>query len=324
MVATVTRIAPGTVPDIESHQGWAMRGVPARGRRKAHDLVFVHGMAAGGWMWPLPWLGRFADAGHACWTVTLPGREGGATLASDPAAMDRVLSMLLRGDDATGALDALMRAMPGASALDGPDLDDFTDTLEQALDGLDRPAVVVAHSLGGAVAQNLLRRGRRPAGTVLLCSVPPYGTWRASAEMAIMAPDLWATLWDFSLFGVSGADPQVLRRHLFPSGVGEASYRSMLTNLRDESLPATLRAMGFPPFAPLPGPRGNILVLGGGRDRFIPPLDVALTAAYYGNRATILPKAGHMPMHEPGASEEIADVILGFLEDVADVRQAAT
>ena len=169
--------------------------------------------------------------------------------------------------------------------------------------------MVVGHSLGGAVAQNLIRRGAAPAGTVLMASVPPYGTWRASAEMALVNPALWVTLAEFALYGPAGADMEVMRAAFYPRGVSDRDYAMLVNNMRDESMAAMLQAAGFPPFAPLPGPRRDLLVLGGALDRIVPATDVALTAAWYGTLPEIVPGAGHMLMHDDAGAGAIRRIL---------------
>lgn len=324
MSETVTRMPPNIIHEPDIHQGWALRcHPPGPAMDRPVDLLFVHGMAAGAWMWPEEWLAAFTGAGYRCWTMTLPGRDGGATLGTDPNALDRVLASLLEGGDPVQAAEALYRALPGMSLFDGPDLDDFTTALEDAIAQIGRPVVPVAHSLGGAVVQNALRRGiARPAGNVLMCSAPPYGLWRAGIEMAWTNPDLWQTLIDFSLFGVANTDLNVMRRNLFPGGISDRDYAKIVALLRDESLAAMIRANGFPPFAPLPGWRNDVLVIGGARDRFVPAWDVHMTGLYYGCGATIVPDGGHMLMHEPAAGDAVM-AILGWLTDQTEMHARA-
>ena len=322
---TVSRMAPGEVydMDIDAHQGWAMsEHAPTGGPGQTVDLLFVHGMAAGGWMWSADWLASFTDRGYRCWTLTLPGRAGGQTLATNPQALDRALAIAFHQNDPEAALNALAKALPGASAFDGPGIAEFTDALAQALTRIGRPAVPICHSLGGAVAQNLMRRGQSPAGTVLLCSTPPYGFWRSSVEMAFTNPDLWLALFDFSLFGQRGTDMNIMRRNLFPGGIGNGDYADMVANMRDESFKALIQANGFPPFAPLPGPRGDVLVIGGTEDRFVPWLDVMLTGTYYGTLPVIVQGGGHMLMSEP-VWPSAAEAILSWLPGLDCARAAA-
>lgn len=323
MNETVSQFVSDASDRVEVHQGWSMVCTePLCAKSQPVDILFAHGMAAGGWMWPPEWLSAFAGAGYRCWTLSFQGRQAGPTLATDPRALDHALSILLNGGDPSAVLEAALKVLPGASLLDGPTLSDYTDTLETALSQIDRPTVMVGHSLGGAVAQNLLRRGKSPAGTVLLCSVPPYGNWRASMEMAFVNPELWQAMLDFSLLGISAADAGVLRRNFFPGGISDREFRRVMNNIRDESLAALSQAMGFPPFAPLPGPRSDVLVIGGGRDRLVPVVDVALTALYYGSWPRIMTEAGHMPMLEADGAVQVVNEILLWLSEL-DLPRAA-
>lgn len=322
---TVTRMPPGSAAgaDIDTHQGWALSRHPAvAGPARPVDIVLLHGMSAGGWIWPEDWISGFTSDGYAVWTMTLPGREGGASVARDSGVIDRALVHLLETGDGAGARRMLLRALPGASLLDGPDMGDFADALTDALAQVGRPAVVVGHSLGGAVAQLLLRRGVTPAGTVLLASVPPYGTWRASAELALSAPHVWQMLSQFALHGPAGTDMGLMRQVFFPGGVSDRVFRSLVANLRDESLAALVQAAGWPPFAPLPGPRRDVLVIGGGRDIVVPVTDTWLTAGWYGTRPVMLEQAGHMLMVEPAAARAATAAIRDWCAGLA-VRAAA-
>ena len=213
----VTRMAPGEAETLDALQGWALTDTsPDEGRSRPIDLLFVHGMASSGTVWDLSWREKFSKDGYRTWTITLPGRQGGGTMATNPGALDRAIGLALQGQT-DSALDTLMTAMPGMPLLDGPSLDDFTDAIEEAISKIGRPTVVVCHSLGGAAAQNLIRRGRAPAGTVLMGSVPPYGLWRASWEMAWFNPDLYAALADFAVAGLTPATIPVMRAMVSPT-----------------------------------------------------------------------------------------------------------
>ena len=270
-------------------------------------------MASGGWIWKPDFLARFTGQGYRVWTLTLPGRLSGPTMRTDPTALPRAACAAFRAGSPTEAVSILTSVMPGAGVIDGPSLDDFADALNAALAAIGRPVVTVGHSLGGAVAQNNARRNGWPHGIALICSAPPYGMWRASAQMAVTNPPLWKALMEYSLFGLAHSDHHVMRHNLFPNGVGDQDYLTFVNQLRDESLTATAGASGLPPFAPMPGPRQNIMILGAGRDRLVPALDIWLTAAWYGRQPVILPKAGHMPMLEAGR-EALAEELLGWME----------
>ncbi|MHA3977597.1 alpha/beta hydrolase [Halovulum sp. GXIMD14794] len=244
---------------------------PPEGPAREVDLLLVHGIGAGAWIWPDEGFDLFAHRGYRTWAISL-----------------------------TGA---------------GSTLDDYADQLDAALDRIDRPTVVLAHSLGGAVAQKLLARGRPVAGTVLICSVPPYGLWRASAELFWRNPGLWQQMWLYSFRGLAQADMDVLRRELFPSGIDDAAFARIAVQLGDESLKAMGATAGWPPFAPPPLSQRNVMVIGGARDPLVPPADVQLTALYYGVTPHVLPDAGHMLMLEP-AGRAAAELVLDWLPGV--------
>ena len=301
---------------FDAEPGWSMAPEePTGGPARSFDILFVHGMASGGWIWKPDFLDRFRAQGYRVWTLTLPGRLTGPTLRTDPGALPRASRAAMSADTPGEALSILTSVLPGASLIDGPTLDDFADALKAALAAIGRPAVTVGHSLGGAVAQNHARRNGWPHGMALICSAPPYGMWRASAQMALTNPPLWKALMDYSLFGLAHTDHAVMRDNLFPNGVGEHDYRTFVSHLRDESLAATAGAGGVPPFAPLPGPRDNVLILGAGRDRLVPALDVWLTGAWYGKPPVILPRAGHMPMLEASRGE-LAQELLDWMDSL--------
>lgn len=242
------------------------------------DILLLHGISTGAWMWQdnaLPW---FGDRGYRAWALSLSGHGNS------------------RGRE-TGR----------QSGLDG-----YSHDLAEALQRIQRPTVVIAHSLGGAVLQHYLSRGGLTAGSVLLCSVPPYGLWRASIEMSWRHPLLWRELATYSLFGLAHTNIGVLRKGLFPNGVDDQTFNSVVDRLQHESLLAISNAMGWPPFAPMPLSQQNMLVIGGADDRLIPQTDVHATAAYYGVDAHVIEGAGHMLMYEEGG-KQAARIVLSWL-----------
>jgi pimeloyl-ACP methyl ester carboxylesterase len=251
---------------------------------RAVDLLLVHGISGGAWMWEDGALDHFARAGYRTWALSLSGHGLSA----------------------------------GRQDLASFTLGTYADDLEAALRQIARPTVIIAHSLGGAVAQKLLSRGKPPAGCILLCSVPPYGLWRASLEMLMRTPDLWREMGVYSLCGLAAADMNVVRRGLFPSGVDDTAFNQLATRLQEESIHALSGALGWPPFAPPPLSQRNMLVIGGAEDRFVPQMDVVLTGLYYGVQAHVIPGAGHMLMYED-VGVKAAEIVLDWLEHIGPV-----
>src|SRR5271157_2888729 len=87
-------------------------------------LLFVHGAFCGGWVWTEYFLPFLAERGWRCIAVSLRGHGLSA----------------------------------GRDRLDSFGLADYVVDAAQAAAGLDRPPVVVGHSMGGVVAQIFAQR----------------------------------------------------------------------------------------------------------------------------------------------------------------------
>lgn len=117
-------------------------------------ILFIHGtFSHGALLWP--WVDYFEAAGYECNAPSLPGR-----VPTDP----KVLRSLTMSDH----LDVLLRAC----------------------DSMQEPPIVIGHSMGGLLAQQL--GARIPCSAlVLLASVPPGVLWaqpRALPHLAKLMP----------------------------------------------------------------------------------------------------------------------------------------
>ena len=81
-------------------------------------------------------------------------------------------------------------ASEGRAGLRAARLSDYRDDLQRAFAALPEPPVVVAHSLGGLLAQQLIGR-EEMRGLALLASLPPEGLWLESPRLAITDPQIW-------------------------------------------------------------------------------------------------------------------------------------
>lgn len=117
--------------------------VPTAGARR-HPILFVHGAWHGAWCWE-PFQQWFAAQG---W---------------ESHALD------LRGHGST----------PNDRSLRFTRITHYVDDLAAVVERLDRPPIIVAHSMGGLVAQRYLERAEVP-GLVLLTPVPLGGVTRAT------------------------------------------------------------------------------------------------------------------------------------------------
>lgn len=108
-------------------------------------ILFVHGMFMTGLSWT-PWVERFTARGYRCLAPSWPAHEGDVeTLRKSPHA--------------------------GLSRLT---LTDVVDAMAKVASALEDPPIVVGHSMGGLVVQQLVQRSlvRR---AVTIASAPPKG-----------------------------------------------------------------------------------------------------------------------------------------------------
>jgi pimeloyl-ACP methyl ester carboxylesterase len=249
-----------------------------RTARYPQRLLFVHGISVGAWIWDENILPYFAEAGFEAYAVSLRGH--GASQGHERIASWR--------------------------------LADYTRDVEQVARRIGEPLVLVGHSLGGAVVQNWVRTGGKPAGMALLASVPPWGLAPSALRMGLTAPDLFREVLTMSTRGARHADPTIMRRGLFSDDLSDAVFARFLARVQEESRQIGLELQGWPPFAPAPWQAPRTLVLGGADDRFVPAGEVWRTAAYYGTAPKIISRLAHTLMLDP-RWERAAEALLVWL-----------
>ncbi|ABC21363.1 alpha/beta hydrolase [Rhodospirillum rubrum] len=228
-------------------------------------LVFVHGAFAGAWCWRETFMPWFAARGWDTHALSLRGH---------------------------GASD-------GAERLDSTRLADYADDLRRVIDELDRPPVLIGHSMGGMVVQKVLE-DTQAAAAVLLASVPPTGLFSGSVLMALRHPLLCMALWRIQTFGPEEASLRMVEAGLFSTPLDAREAERYTALLQNESSRVVLDMTWFdvprrrcPQELPL-------LVLGAEDDAFVPPIEVLATAAFHGTTAQLLPDIGHAMMLDRG------------------------
>ena len=219
--------------------------------------MFVHGAWHGAWCWEDHFLGFFAAAGYECHALDL--RWHGASRG--PGTLRR-------------------------SRIDG-----YVDDLAAVVSRLAHPPVLVAHSMGGLVAQRYLERHTLP-GVVLLAPVPVGGAWRATARVARRNPlgflkaNLTLRLWPVV------ADPERARHWFFAPDMPDAEALHHWRRLQDESYLAFLDMIVFrrprPERVDTP-----VLVVAAAADRLFGVTEMERTAAAYGSTAVVVASAAH-------------------------------
>jgi hypothetical protein len=245
-------------------------------------LLFVHGAWHAAWCWEEHFTGYFTALGYDVHTVDLRGHRRGA----------------------------------GAPRLPWHSIADYVEDVHAVASGLDRPPVLIGHSMGGFVVQKYLEQ-YDAAGAVLLASVPPSGVVGVVLGLLRSRPrDLLSALTTFTLYPLV-AGPEHARELFYSAGLDEAAVATYAEALGNESYRAFLDMML------LRRPRTRLirrriegrmpmLVIGGQLDRIFPDKDVLASAAAYGTQAEFFAGMAHNLMLENGWSD-VAERIAGWL-----------
>jgi pimeloyl-ACP methyl ester carboxylesterase len=227
-------------------------------------LLFVHGAFAGAWCWDeffLPW---FSRRGYPAYAVSLRGHGRSAL---------------------TGPLDAVS-------------LEDYVaDTVEAAAQ-LDRPPVLIGHSMGAIVVQRAAR-ACKAAAIVLLAPVPPQGLGLSIWSLATRDPPLFLAI-ELMQLGATTNGLRSVRDCLFSRSLSEGDAMRYLLRMRRESQRAIVD-LTWPQRASIASSVGiPALVLGAHRDAFFTRAMIEETARLHGIPATFFPDMAHVMMLEPG------------------------
>ena len=243
---------------------------------RSTPILFVHGMSHAAWCWAEHFLPYFAQHGYVSHALSLRGHGGSE----------------------------------GRERLRWTSLAEYISDVEQVVDQIGKPPVLVGHSMGGMIVQKYLESNGAPA-TVLLASAPPQGLVRPTLRVALRHPLVFteANL-TMSMLPLLST-PQLAQEALFSANMPEDRVRHYFARLQDESFRAYLDMMGLN----LPRPervKTPILVLGAAEDRLISPSEVEATARAYQTQAAVFPDMAHDMMLEVGW-QVVADRILGWL-----------
>lgn len=262
---------------------------PCRNRDGRPPILFIHGANADRRIWDFHFVDFFVEAGFDVWALSLRG-HGANGYSSFPWP-------------------------PGFS--------DYAEDVERAIRRIGETPVIVGHSMGGLVVQQVLKNGAIPIhAAVLMASVPPDGLFRPFIRLSRAHPVL------VGKFKLVNASP----RWMWEQWVGMKDFQQMffsdstpLENVapfysiyRNESLRAMADILFFnpPAKARLECP---LLVMGAEEDRIITPEFVHETADAYSADVELLPRMGHVMMLED-RWETAARILLDWLNTHSERR----
>lgn len=248
------------------------------GKRRLHPLLFVHGAWHGAWCWErfLPW---FAARGWECHAVDLRGH----------------------GDS------------PNPRSLRRTRIRDYVDDLKETIDALDRPPILVAHSMGGLVAQRLLEDRDLP-GAVLVAPVPLGGVVRATFRTLRHHPVKFLKANITLNLKPLIEDRDIAAELLLPADTAPAEVDRVWERLQGESYLAYLDMMLFVRARP-PLVASRIAIVAGTEDRLFTLGEQRRTAHAYGVDLAVIKGGAHDLMLGPrweAAASAIAAAADGF------------
>jgi pimeloyl-ACP methyl ester carboxylesterase len=184
--------------------------------------------------------------------------------------------------------------------------------LQQGIEQIGEPPLLVAHSMGGMVVQRYLK-AHRARGAVLLAAVPPHGLLPTSLHLFGRHPlaFLQAVL-ACSPYKVVGT-PSLCQEFLFSPDLPEEQLAAYFARIQDESFRAYLDML-LPDLARPGRVETPILVLGAANDRAISPREVEATARALGVKPEFFPGMAHDVMLETDW-QAVADRILGWFSE---------
>ena len=231
-------------------------------------ILFVHGAYVDARIWDVYFLDFFVNAGFDAWALSLRGH---GKSRYEPVSWS-------------------------------PGLSDYTDDVNRAIEQIGEPPVLVGHSMGGLVVQQVSGNSDIPVhSAVLMAAVPPKGMYEPALRLAQAHPALFHKLsllnasprwmWEHWL---SAAD---VRKMFFSETTPLAQVKRFFSFFQSEPPRGLIDLLLFCPPAQ-PGFKGPMLVMGAEADIIIPPDFVQRTAEAFSAELKILPGMGHAMMLE--------------------------
>jgi pimeloyl-ACP methyl ester carboxylesterase len=234
-------------------------------------IVFLHGAFSSADHFA-GWIGLFSQAGFECFAPSLPGHA-----PSDPSALESLT------------------------------LDDYLAALRHEIAKLGSPPVIVGHSMGGLLAQQLAATLPCKA-LICVASVPPWMLVPQIRALPFLAPVIPA------IFTGRAIHPtETTFRRLFVNGLPKEEQRQLIQSFGAESgraFRAMVLGLGLLPGTPFQGPT---LCLSGGEDRIISSRTSKAIARFYRARHDMFARRGHW-LIAPSAGQEVAGSVMRWVQ----------
>ncbi|MFZ0546294.1 MAG: alpha/beta fold hydrolase [Candidatus Promineifilaceae bacterium] len=247
-------------------------------KRFETPLLFVHGAWHGAWCWAENFLPYFAGKGYS------------------------VHALSLRGHGGSSGRDKLRWARGSGYVAD----------VHEVAEQLPTNPVIIAHSMGGYVAQKYLEKYKAPAA-VLLAPVPDNGVLRTTLNIARHHPlDFLRVNLKLSLYPLVRTEA-LTKSFFFSADMPQEQVRRYYEKMQDESYLGFLDMLLLNLPRPKKVPKTPMLILGAANDAIFTPGEIARTARAYGADSEVFPDMAHDMMLEPGW-QTVADRMTAWLE----------
>lgn len=239
-----------------------MHSAMPSGSRRLHPILFVHGAWHGAWCWErfLPW---FAARGWESYAVDLGGH----------------------GDS------------PASRSMRSTRIRHYVADLTTAVDSLDRPPILVGHSMGGLVVQRFLEQRETP-GAVLLAPVPLGGVVRGALRVARRHPIKFLKANALLDLRPLIEDRDVAADLFLPEGTHPDEVEDVWQRLQGESYLAFLDMLFFVRARP-PLVSTRVAIVAGSHDRLFTVKELRKGARAYGVDVAVVKGAAHDLMLGP-------------------------
>lgn len=251
---------------------------PKEPKKGKSPILFLHGAWHGAWCWQKHFMPYFAQHGYETYAMSLRGHGNS----------------------------------PKDKAINAHSMGDYVHDLKQVVDSMERPPIIVAHSLGGFILQKYLEK-YTCAGGVLLASVPPQGVLRFSLKLIFTKHYAISNLLRLNLGGLVTKNRRT-RWAFFSDDLPEEAVSEYTSLMNGESFKAFLSLL-VPRIKLNYHTKIPLFVLGAENDQIFTVKENHQTAKKYKAPVKIIQGMAHDMMLDT-QHQQAADVILEWLEEI--------
>ena len=242
-------------------------------------ILFIHGAWHAAWCWEENFLPYFASQGYSSHAVSLRGHGGSE-------GHERLFWTGVKG---------------------------YIDDVVETAGKLEKPPVLVGHSMGGWIIQKYLEKHSAPAA-VLLAPVPVKGAMGFALRIARRHPlSILKFLVTLKPYHIAGS-PDLAQEWFFSADMPKEEVAEYFSRLQNESYRAIQEMLFFALPKPQKVKKTPMLLLGAANDDIFTVEGERKTARAYGIQAEIFPDMAHDMMLEDGW-QDVADRIIAWLRE---------